>query len=98
VLCAGGTGSPQSIARGASRHLFGRIYRRDIFKQCHSTGFALERASQWHYTTLVGSTAEPEFGDVLDDFGNLPGGVDAAIYTENTFVPDAERIGRQHVR
>jgi hypothetical protein len=54
--------------------------------------------SQWHYTALVGSTAEPEFGDVLDDFGNLPGGVDAAIYTENTFVPDAERIGRQHVR
>jgi hypothetical protein len=54
--------------------------------------------SQWHYAALVGSTAEPEFGDVLDDFGNLPGGVDAAIYTENTFVPDAERIGRQHVR
>jgi hypothetical protein len=46
--------------------------------------------AQRHYTAPVGSTAEPKFGDVLDDFGNLPGGVDAAIYSENTFVPDAE--------
>jgi hypothetical protein len=58
----------------------------------------LEGPAQRHYTALVGSKAEPKFGDALDDFGNLPGGVDAAIYSESTFVPHAERTGRPHVQ